>query len=48
MGRMGTIEEAGLLCLYLAAEATFLTGADIPLTGGAELDYGKKTKINHS
>ena len=42
---MGTIEEAGELCLYLAAEATFLTGVDIPLSGGAELNYGKKTRL---
>ena len=26
LGRMGTIEEAGRLCLFLAAEATFTTG----------------------
>src|SRR5205807_10229798 len=25
LGRMGTIEEAGRLCLYLAADATFTT-----------------------
>lgn len=42
---MGTIEEAGQLCLYLAAEATFLTGVDIPLSGGAELNYGRKTRL---
>lgn len=42
---MGTIEEAGELCLYLAAEATFITGVDIPLSGGAELDYGRKTRL---
>ena len=44
LGRMGTIEEAGRLCLYLAAEATFTTGADHLLTGGAELGYGRKTR----
>ena len=42
---MGTLEEAGQLCLYLAAEGTFLTGVDIPLSGGAELNYGRKTRI---
>ena len=45
LGRMGTIEEAGQLCLYLAAEGTFITGVDIPLSGGAELNYGRKTRL---
>jgi NAD(P)-dependent dehydrogenase (short-subunit alcohol dehydrogenase family) len=44
LGRMGTIEEAGLLCLYLAADATFTTGVDHVLSGGAELGYGRKTR----
>jgi NAD(P)-dependent dehydrogenase (short-subunit alcohol dehydrogenase family) len=44
LGRMGTIEEAGLLCLYLAAEATFTTGVDHILSGGAELAYGRKSR----
>ncbi|MBI1901495.1 MAG: SDR family NAD(P)-dependent oxidoreductase [Planctomycetia bacterium] len=44
LGRMGTAEEAGLLCLYLAAEATFTTGVDHILSGGAELAYGRKTR----
>jgi NAD(P)-dependent dehydrogenase (short-subunit alcohol dehydrogenase family) len=44
LGRMGTIEEAGRLCLYLAAEATFTTGVDHILSGGAELAYGRKTR----
>ncbi|HZE97054.1 MAG TPA: SDR family NAD(P)-dependent oxidoreductase [Planctomycetota bacterium] len=44
MGRMGTIEEAGKLCLFLAAEATFTTGVDHILSGGAELAYGRKTR----
>ena len=41
----GTIEEAGRLCLFLAAEATFTTGVDHILSGGAELGYGRKTRI---
>jgi NAD(P)-dependent dehydrogenase (short-subunit alcohol dehydrogenase family) len=41
LGRMGTIEEAGKLCLFLAADATFTTGVDHPLSGGAELAYGR-------
>src|SRR5215471_12587923 len=44
LGRMGTLEEAGQLCLYLAAEATFTTGVDHILSGGAELAYGRKTR----
>jgi NAD(P)-dependent dehydrogenase (short-subunit alcohol dehydrogenase family) len=44
MGRMGTIEEAGKLCLFIAAEATFTTGVDHVLSGGAELSYGRKTR----
>lgn len=44
LGRMGTLEEAGRLCLYLAAEATFTTGVDHILSGGAELGYGRKTR----
>jgi NAD(P)-dependent dehydrogenase (short-subunit alcohol dehydrogenase family) len=44
LGRMGTTEEAGQLCLFLAAGATFTTGVDHLLTGGAELSYGRKTR----
>jgi NAD(P)-dependent dehydrogenase (short-subunit alcohol dehydrogenase family) len=43
-GRMGTPEEAGRLCLFLAAEATFTTGVDHILSAGAELAYGRKTR----
>lgn len=46
LGRMGTPEEAGRLCLFLAAEATFTTGVDHILSGGAELAYGRKTRKN--
>jgi NAD(P)-dependent dehydrogenase (short-subunit alcohol dehydrogenase family) len=45
LGRMGTLEEAGRLCLFLAAEATFTTGVDHILSGGAELGYGRKSRI---
>jgi NAD(P)-dependent dehydrogenase (short-subunit alcohol dehydrogenase family) len=44
LGRMGTIEEAGRLCLFIAAEATFTTGVDHVLSGGAELGYGRKSR----
>jgi len=43
-GRMGTPREVGLLCLYLAADATFTTGVDHIISAGAELGYGKKTR----
>lgn len=46
LGRMGTLEESGQACLYLAAEATFTTGIDMLLSGGAELTYGKKTQVD--
>jgi NAD(P)-dependent dehydrogenase (short-subunit alcohol dehydrogenase family) len=45
LGRMGSIEETGRLCLFLAAEATFTTGVDHIQSGGAELGYGRKTRI---
>ena len=48
LGRMGTLEECGQACLYLAAEATFTTGIDLLLTGGAELTYGKKTQVENA
>ena len=42
LGRMGTSEEVGRLCLFIAAEATFTTGVDHIISGGAELGYGQK------
>lgn len=43
MGRSGTVEETGRACLFLASEAaSFITGAELPVTGGAELGYGVK------
>jgi NAD(P)-dependent dehydrogenase (short-subunit alcohol dehydrogenase family) len=46
LGRMGTIEEVGRLCLFIAAEATFTTGVDHIISGGAELGYGSKSRSN--
>ena len=46
LGRMGTIEEAGRLCLLLASEASFTTGVDHILSGGAELAYGRKSRVS--
>jgi NAD(P)-dependent dehydrogenase (short-subunit alcohol dehydrogenase family) len=42
LGRMGTPEEVGRLCLFLAAEATFTTGIDHIISGGAELAHRRK------
>jgi NAD(P)-dependent dehydrogenase (short-subunit alcohol dehydrogenase family) len=43
LGRSGTIEEAGQTCLFLASEqASFITGVELILSGGAELGYGPK------
>jgi len=44
LGRFGTTEECGLVCLFLAADATFCTGININVTGGAELGYGNKNR----
>lgn len=44
LGRMGTIEEVGRLSLFIAAEATFTTGVDHIISGGAELGYGRKKR----
>ena len=42
-GRRGTIEEVGYACLFLASDgAAFITGAELILSGGAELAYGIK------
>lgn len=46
MGRMGTEAECGLAALYLAADATFCTGIDLLLSGGAELNYGFKSQVS--
>ncbi len=43
IGRMGSTEEVARLCLFIAAEATFTTGADHIISGGAELGYGRKS-----
>jgi NAD(P)-dependent dehydrogenase (short-subunit alcohol dehydrogenase family) len=46
VGRMGTTEEVAKLCLFIASEATFTTGVDHVISGGAELGYGRKTRIS--
>jgi NAD(P)-dependent dehydrogenase (short-subunit alcohol dehydrogenase family) len=43
LGRIGTIEEVGYACLFLASDgATFITGIEMIISGGAELAYGIK------
>src|SRR5258708_165293 len=44
LGRMGGIEEVGRLCVFLAAQATFTTGVDHIISGGAELGYAHKSR----
>ena len=39
---------SGRLCLYIAAEATFTTGVDHILSGGAELGYGRKSRLTET
>lgn len=39
-GRMGTIEEIGRICLFLATDdSSFITGQAIEAEGGSSLDY---------
>jgi len=47
LSRMGTIDEVGKLCLFIAAEATFTTGVDHLISGGAELGYGEKGRSSN-
>jgi NAD(P)-dependent dehydrogenase (short-subunit alcohol dehydrogenase family) len=46
LARMGTIEEVGRLCVFIAADATFTTGVDHIISGGAELGYGRKSGLS--
>ncbi|XP_053219750.1 17-beta-hydroxysteroid dehydrogenase 14 isoform X3 [Podarcis raffonei] len=43
LGRMGTPAECAAAALYLASEATFCTGINLVLSGGAELGYAQKS-----
>lgn len=43
LGRIGTLEEVGYACLFLASDgAAFITGIELIVSGGAELAYGIK------
>ena len=44
---MGNVEEVGRLCLFIAAQATFTTGVDHIISGGAELGYAQKSRNGH-
>lgn len=45
---MNTPEEVAEAAWYLAEVATSTTGLELLVTGGAELNYGKKTRIGAS
>jgi NAD(P)-dependent dehydrogenase (short-subunit alcohol dehydrogenase family) len=45
MGRMGSPEEVGRLCLFIAADGTYTTGVDHIISGGAEIGYGRKRDV---
>lgn len=44
LGRMGQPAEVGAAAVFLASEASFCTGIELLVTGGAELGYGCKAK----
>ncbi|XP_015261128.1 PREDICTED: 17-beta-hydroxysteroid dehydrogenase 14-like [Gekko japonicus] len=48
LGRFGTPAEVAAAALYLAADGTFCTGIDLVLSGGAELGYAKKNRMDPS
>ena len=46
LGRIGTLEETGYACLYLASDGgAFITGIELNISGGAELAYGIKLPV---
>ncbi|KAK7938733.1 hypothetical protein WMY93_002059 [Mugilogobius chulae] len=45
LGRMGSEDECGAAAVFLAADASFCTGIDLLLSGGAELNYGYKNQV---
>ncbi|XP_036993433.2 17-beta-hydroxysteroid dehydrogenase 14 [Artibeus jamaicensis] len=44
LGRMGNPAEVAAAAVFLASEATFCTGFELFMTGGAELGYGYKVE----
>ena len=48
-GWYGKGEEVGEACLFLASDgASFITGIELIISGGAELAYGRKFEKNHA
>ena len=47
LGRLGSVEEVGRLCIFIASAATFTTGVDHIISGGAELGYAQKSRNGH-
>ena len=46
--RLGTVEDAGALCVFLASdEASWITGETIQLTGGSRIPVGLLTYLHH-
>lgn len=46
LGHSGTIEDVGNACLFLASDkASFITGAELVISGGAELGFGPKLPV---
>lgn len=46
LGRLGVPQDIGKAVVFLASEdASFITGIDLYVSGGAELDYGLRSKV---
>src|SRR5205814_5498240 len=47
LGRSGLPAEIGQACYFLASdEASFITGAELIVSGGAELGFGPKERVD--
>ena len=40
--RIGDPRELGEACLFLATGATYVTGIDLPVSGGMEVGFGRR------
>ena len=43
LNRIGESREVGEACLFLATGATYVTGMDLPVSGGMEVGFGRRT-----
>ena len=43
LNRIGDSREVGEACLFLATGATYVTGMDLPVSGGMEVGFGRRT-----